>query len=329
MQPHDEHMRFKKHLFLLFLFSWVGWAEPTQSNCLQSLEKLNRLIDQHFFETRRDFYRYQEHFPQSFLLLLEKLDGSSHWLDAGSGEAFAIEDFLKPQVMDPVRTMDNAEPTYRRPARVVLDRKEIESIAERLNAKTNSEKPNITGVTFKMERPEPAVPKLKIKSGRFFEDIPVDEFKPTDLITDLYGIASYSPRVDEVLRRYHTLLKPGGQAYVFVGDYIETPFYRGILNIQRDGEPRWDSPFVESKVRKLNGEIVTLLDWMMDLPGFKSRLEFQTLQQKGMNGVEPGLRKRFTVILEKTAASAQVPILRLLVADDGKPPVRFFEEVSN
>lgn len=329
MQPQETHMRFKHYLFLLFLFPWVGWSEPTQSSCLQSLAKLNQLIDQHFFETRRDFYKYQEHFPQSFLSSLERLDGSSHWIDSGSGEAFAIEDFLKPQVMDPVRAMDNAEPNYRRPARVVLDRKEIESISTKLNSKGINEKPGITGVTFKMERPAPAIPKLKIKQGRFFEDIPADEFTPADLITDLYGVASYSPRVDEVLRRYHMLLKPGGQAYVFVGDYIETPFYRGIINIQRDGEPRWDSPFMESKVRKLDGEIVPLLDWMMALPGFKPRLEFQTLQQKGMNGVEPGLRKRFTVILEKTSESAQIPILRLLVADDGKPPVRFFEEVSD
>lgn len=50
-------------------------------------------------------------------------------------------------------------------------------------------------------------------SGRAFEDIPEGEIEPADLISDLYGGFTYSPRKFEVLRKAHDRLKPGGRAY--------------------------------------------------------------------------------------------------------------------
>lgn len=322
--------RFTRSIFLLgFLFaSLVVSATEPKGACVAALEKLNHQIEGNFFETRRDFERYIETFPATLVKDLSHLSSEGHWLDAGSGEGFALQDYFNRKVFDPEKALRNAAPGFGRPRKLNLDSVVLRESGNRLNQKTPKERGRITGVTYKMERRDPQVEGLRILSGRFFEDIPNEEIKRADIITDLYGVMSYSPRVDKVLSKYHATLKKGGRAYIFLGDYIETPDFSISLRAMPHQEMGWDAPFALSKVKKKNGERVSLLEWVMFLPGFRARLEANQVEPTSTAGVLPGVRQRTTLVLEKVEDSADIPPLRLLEADEGKPPTRFFEEVS-
>lgn len=313
-------------LFIAFFVGLVAFADSS-AHCQESFNKLTQLIDGNFFETRRDFEKYSELFPSSFLIKLSNLKRDGHWIDAGSGEGFALQDLFNRTVIDEAATLKNAEPSFWRPRKVVVDPEVIREAASKLNFREQEDKPRITGVTYKMLRSDPEISNLKIKTGRFFEDIPLTEFSEADLITDLYGVISYTPRLDEVLRRYHQLLKPAGRAYIFVGDYLSVPQYYGHRRLERIGSEGWSSPFANSTVQKKDGSTVSLLDWIKELPEFNSRVEFVEILQKPRSGVVPGRIERSTIVLEKTDGPQNIPDLKLIESDDGKPPTRKFQEV--
>jgi len=315
-------------IFIAFaLFSQLGAYAGETGHCQESFQKLTQLIDRNFFETRRDFEKYAELFPQSFLTRISSLKSDGHWIDAGSGEGFALQDLFNQTVIDPEKFLMEAEPTFWRKRKIVIDPKPLREAAQQLNSRETSDKPRITGVTYKMQRPDPEIPNLIFKSGRFFEDIPLGEFARADLITDLYGVISYTPRIDEVLRRYHALLKDSGRAYIFLGDYLAVPQYLGLRRIERVGEEGWYSPFVNSTVKRADGTTVSLLDWIQSLPDFNTRVEKVLIQQPPKGKLVPGTIERSTLILEKKTDRTNIPTLKLVESDDGKPPLRKFEEV--
>ena len=316
-------------LFGLFFFSWVGSATETTRDCVSALEKLNHQIERNFFETRRDFHKYVETFPGTLFRDLSRLSVDGHWVDAGSGEGFALQDFYNRVVFDPEKAIRNAEPSFWVPRRINLDRALLREAGNTLNKKVPQDRGRITGVTYKMEREAPKIEGLRLLSGRFFEEIPNQEISSADIITDLYGVMSYSPRVDKVLSKYHSILKKGGRAYIFIGDYVESPDFTLSLRAMPHQESGWDSPFALSKVKKKNGETVSLLEWVMAIPGFKATLQANEVEPQPRANVIPGVIQRTTLVLEKADEITRIPSLRLLEADEGKPPLRFFEEVSD
>lgn len=85
--------------------------------------------------------------------------------------------------------------------------------------------PKYVGVTFELInrtqdyfREREIQGRLKIFTGRFFEDITDSELKifgKFKIITDLYGIMSYAKEPDVVLQRYFDLLAENGEIYIF------------------------------------------------------------------------------------------------------------------
>ena len=319
------------HFFRLFvafaLFSQFFAFAGETGHCQESFQKLTQLIDRNFFETRRNFEKYAELFPQSFLSRISHLKSEGHWIDAGSGEGFALQDLFSQTVIEPEKVLREAASSFWRARRIVIDPEPLRESAQRLNFREPEDKPEITGVTYKMVRPDPAIPKLIFKVGRFFEDIPLGEFSKADLITDLYGVISYSPRLDEVLRRYHALLKDSGRVYIFLGDYLSVPQHIGTRRVERIGEEGWYSPFVNSTVTRLDGSTVSLLDWIKSLTDFNAQVEKVVIQQPKRGDLVPGEIERSTLILEKKTEHPKIPSLKLIESDDGKPPLRKFEEV--
>ena len=297
-----------------------GLAEPETHPCFAAFERLNGLIGGNSFETRRDFQHYVQMLPQSFLDRLATLKAGDHWLDAGSGEGFAVEDFFRTIVLNPNQLLLDSGPNWGKARKIQMDPNAIKEAALALNYKDYTDKPKVTAVAYKMFRPAPENPNLTVKIGRFFEDIPVEEFPRTDLISDVFGVASYSPKLLEVLRHYHRILKPGGRAYIFMGDYVE-PSETGDFQ-------GWDAPFAQSRVKLPTGSQITLLEWMKKISGFQISLESRRVDQKPRyrNGISSLLRS--TIVLEKSAEEFHAPPLQLLNADEGKPPLRVFEEVS-
>lgn len=314
-------------LFLALFLQSAAWATGAFP-CAAALAKLDRLVQSNAFEVRRDIYQYAELFPQSFLDRLSSLKGEGHWLDAGSGEGFAVEDLMNRTVLDFPSLISQMEPSFRKPRKVEADPKALEVAANALNGRDVDEKPRITAIALKMERKPPQRERLEFKTGRYFEDIPTDEMAPVDLITDLYGVMSYSPKIDEALRKYHSLLKTKGKAYIFLGDYLEATPTTGILRFIQGGGGGWDAPFARSEVKLKDGTKVSLLDWVRSLKGFSSKLEHRKIEASSFSLGLPGAVLRTTLVLEKTEDNAEIPNLRLLHSTEGKPPVRIFEVVD-
>lgn len=316
-----------------FLFSVLFWSSVSVSGsqaspCPEALQRLNQQIDRNFFETRRDFEHYAQLLPQSFLDRITKLKKMDHWLDAGSGEGIAIEDFFRDVVFNPNQLLMDSGYSGWKPRSIEMDPEAIRRAAADLNHKDFSEKPSVTGVSFRMFRLPPQNSKLTIKTGRFFEEIPLEEFQKTDLISDVYGVASYTSNLHEVLTRYHHILKMGGRAYLFIGDHVEVPSHIGYSKPERIGAEGWDAPFANSKVRTLDGEEISLLEWLNKISGFQVSIESRRIEQRPKGGFAPGAVLRSTIVLEKSSDEFRAPKIKLMHADDGKPPIRNFEEVS-
>jgi len=316
-----------KAFIVWLLFFYACGAAHAKLPCAQALAKLDRLIQSNTFEVRRDIYHYTELFPQTFIEQLASLKKEDHWIDAGSGEGFAVEDLMNKTVLDSPSLLQQMEPSFRKPRRVRVDSRALEAVANKINGHDISEKPQVTAVAVKMERPPPQKEKLQFKTGRYFEDIPNEEFSPGDMITDLYGVMSYSPKVDEVLRKYHRILKMNGRAYIFIGDYVPAPRVSSFLRVLQVGESGWDAPFAKSQVKRKDGSTVTLLDWVFSLKGFKASVQHREVEAASWAHASLGPILRSTLVLEKIAPEFDIPNLRLVQTTDGKPPVRMFEEV--
>ena len=316
-----------KAFIVWLLFFYACGAAHAKLPCAQALAKLDRLIQSNTFEVRRDIYHYTELFPQTFIEQLASLEKEDHWIDAGSGEGFAVEDLANKTVLDSPSLLQQMEPTFRKPRRVKVNSEALRAAADKLNGKDTSEKPQITAVTVKMERTPPQMEKVKFKTGRYFEDIPNEEFSPGDMITDLYGVMSYSPKVDKVLRKYHRILKMNGRAYIFIGDYVPASRVNSFFRVLQVGESGWDAPFAKSQVKRKDGSTVTLLDWVLSLKGFKASVQHREVEAASWGHASTGPILRSTLVLEKVTRDFDIPNLRLVHTTEGKPPVRTFEEV--
>lgn len=287
-------MRFaNRYLWALLLFQAFLGHPLKAADCTLTMASLNRIIQRNRFQTRRDFVGYINYFPDSFLKQLGDLGPEGHWVDAGSGEGQAIADFFSPKALTEIETDPLIRP---------IVNKSIE------------QKPRATGISYKMEGDIPSSPKAEFRIGRLFENIATDEIAKADIITDLYGVATYSPRFEQVLSKYHAILKTGGKAYIFLG-YIEKPY---------SGE--WvennfhEAPFILSTVKKANGEKVNLVEWAQAIKGFKANIEIQGPKNKRYPVPT-------TLVLEKVSENAEIPFLKLWGSDLNTPPTRHYEEV--
>lgn len=308
-------MKWVKWVALWLVVQGSGLAQ-LEGPCAVALEKLNRLVQSNSFEVRREFTNYAELFPQSFLNHISKLGAEGHWVDAGSGEGFAVEDFHSSTVLHLESFLKNAESSFWQRRKIVMDKPAVEQASRELNRRAPNEKPRITAIAFQMERKPPQIPRVNFKTGRFFEDIPDSEIGQADIISDLYGVMSYSSQVDQVLKKYHRILKTGGRAYIFLGDYVQNPFeYSG-----------WYASIPKSEVTLKKDQKTSLLDWLMSVKGFRATVEHRLVEITGRS--VPHFIQRSTLVLEKISEEVEVPELRLLGSDDAKPPIRNFEEVK-
>jgi len=307
-------MKWIKWVALWVVVQSLGFAQ-SEGPCAVALEKLNRLVQSNSFEVRREFANYTELFPQSFLNNISKLGADGHWVDAGSGEGFAVEDFQSGTVLHFESFVKNAESSFWQRRRILINKQDVEQASRELNRRAPNEKPRITAIAFQMERKPPQIPRVDFKIGRFFEDIPDSEIGQADIISDLYGVMSYSSQVDQVVKKYHKILKPGGRAYIFLGDYVESPY-------EHTG---WYASIPKSEVTLKKNQKTSLLDWLMSVKGFRATVEHRLVEITGRS--VPHLIQRSTLVLEKISDELEIPELRLLGSDEAKPPIRNFEEV--
>lgn len=95
-----------------------------------------------------------------------------------------------------------------------------------------SSTPFLSAVSFdpKYWEPDHLASSLTVRSflDRYFEEISDQEIKgnvgAADVIIDYFGVLAYSPHIDQVLKRYWQLLKPGGRIYTVTSAFSRTTF---------------------------------------------------------------------------------------------------------
>lgn len=163
------------------------------------------------FTVTRDLVEYSS---LGFFQDLEKLNGKSHWIDMGSGEGVAIEQYVQSEKSNALERLEKG---------VTRD-----TLAKIL-ARPLAERARVTGITYHMHRSGDRnyENRLRHMTGRYFEDIPEKEIGRADLITDVQGVLFYTRRLDETLARYLSLLKSNGVLYVARANLIRTELQIG------------------------------------------------------------------------------------------------------
>lgn len=231
---------------------------------------------------------YLRAFPLEFAQSLSRLKATDTLLDAGAGEAFFIEQYLT----------TSADPD----ARILLSPEKSRLLQNILNL-SPSKRARVIGVDAEMRRK--GIPshggRLKMITGRLFEEIPSNELGNIKLLSDYFGVIAYTPDVDSTLKKYLEILSDDGEIFLFLGETFQ------------------DSFATLSRIHLQNGKRVSLLDWILNLPG----IEATKLTSLGNDAGSVSLRIR---ILDRS--KIRIPELQLMNirSRPEAPPVRNYVE---
>ena len=148
-------------------------------------------MEKNKFITNRSLEEYFYELHPDFKTKLKSLGSQDHWIDLGAGKAHAQIDFLK---------------TF----------------------SSNNQAPQTTAVVYKLDRWFPAPRfsgKLTVKEG-LFEKMATQDFAKASVITDVFGVLSYSKDLSLSLQKTIDLLETKGELYILTTPYT-TRIQRG------------------------------------------------------------------------------------------------------
>lgn len=198
--------------------------DPLETKVLQAAAENKFETGRHMMDYMQDFMRG---FGKSFPEALQRLGPDQVWFDGGSGSALMLKEFF-------------AEPIAGASLHAARDSEAAQAL-HKLAQVPLSQKPKVIGFTLTENpgvyleqqkaqmltsdsqvmpihglKPPASYQKLKIfKDGRFFEQIANEEIGRVNLITDYFGILSYTPDISKVLGKYFELLRTNGEIYIY------------------------------------------------------------------------------------------------------------------
>lgn len=213
----DRHFRLNL-IYLLVFFSFLvadtGWAANIKCDQLFfGRGGISRAIKWNWFVTGRNLSDYRQGFHNDFTTSLQSLKANETWIDLGAGKGNAAIDYLK----------ETTEPRLR--ANVLL-------IAYKLDRWFGIPKFNS---------------KLSVIEGKLFEEIPSVQLPRATLITDFFGVLSYTRDLSRSLSLVFDRLEIGGELYVHTLNastlidfqnkvYSITDFLKSIDGIKVEGK---------------------------------------------------------------------------------------------
>jgi SAM-dependent methyltransferase len=245
-------------IFLFLLLVCISGCSTHTHGDPNAEAVIHKVVEDNFYTTDRGLEQYIQYFGLEFEADINNLTESMHWIDGGAGNAYAQKDYLKTRGNRPI--------------------------------------PFLTPITVKYPEKEPLTlqdGKFKVFADRYFEDIPLSELRPADIITDVVGIINYTRALDVSLDKYLKLLKPGGKIYLFIPDFITT-------------------------IKTKSGEELLLREWIDTIPG---------LQTNTLSAPKSPYRPGFSYVIEKLNPNVVVPKLRLQEATHNNMVFRKFEEI--
>ena len=188
------------------------------------------IISKSAFNVSRSLQDYKVQLPQRFSETLTQLNSEDTWIDAGAGTAKALFEFFDQQKA-------GKEAVHSKLIGISAERPD-ESLAR--DDSQDKHDQAVKKLRLHLQNDDPN--KVRYMDGRYVEEIPTNEIAfpgSVTLITDVYGPISYSIRLDQVLRKYFSLLKPGGDLFLTLDqDHV-------LINDPKIGEPLTLNEFVK------------------------------------------------------------------------------------
>ncbi len=216
-------MKFKALICLIFwqvlaLVSF-GASGSAAVTCQLALKGARQEIQKNKFITNRSLENYSSRLFPSFRQRMSELKPNDLWIDLGGGEGRAAEEYLQSKI-NPLEAAQVYLITYVGRRSSILKRK--------------IEIPSFQG-------------KLKVLEGRFFEEIPDQEIPQADMITDFYGVLSYTGDLSLTLRKIFRHLKLHGELYIHSSNMVTsietsngvmslTSFLKSLSGLQVEGQ---------------------------------------------------------------------------------------------
>ena len=245
-----------KVLFLLYCAAifQLGGSSPLESSAFAQPAAdhtlCERIIRDGGFRVSRNLDEYEKMFGADFLIRLVNFGRTNAWIDMGAGQGEAQLQYLRQGGMATTKAI-----AFERP--------------------------------FKLRQTDPE--HFQFLSGRFLENIPDAEIGHADLITDVYGVLSYTPQLGLALAKYFRFLKVGGALYVH-HDLSKIVIVLG------------------------DGRELFLPEWLRTLPGLSVEKVGPSADGEGWNS--------FRVV--HGPGVIELPELELVSSVDGWPPQRIF-----
>lgn len=162
-------------------------SEATVSARLQrEIEDARAVVSGNNFVTTRSLIEYKMKLHPDFSVELSRLGPEQTWMDLGGGRGIAVEQFLR----------DFPDP--KRAPHVVL-------VSYRLGFLRRV--PDFEG-------------RFRVFKGRYWESIPQHEIPRVDLVTDVFGVLSYTHDLSLSLQKVFDSLIVGGHLFLHATDYI-------------------------------------------------------------------------------------------------------------
>ena len=225
-------------LAVVLAFTLVHWAPPAEAGLCAILKQwyYEYTVATHNYRTDREIEHYADLQGQFMARLEQLVRNGGHWLDAGAGSAFAMQQVMKglqnwgKPVPEFLATAISLSTPTKRQRGWQFEKYDAAAAHRELMAETEGRFRSLLGEVGKVQ------------------DGVIGKPESVDLITDFMGPFSYTLNIHQVLNQYLRLLKTGGTIHIMS---VEWNLYS-----RRDGKR------------------VDFIDYLNALPGIEARTTF-------------------------------------------------------
>ena len=251
MNSNTLYLRTRVLLFvILYILLGLGTSSTSFASatttpiCRSSLAKqeapqaIGSIVRHNRFVTGRGLWDYASSLHSRWKSDVLSLGSDGHWLDLGSGKAIAMREFINKKVAD--------------------------------NGGNMNSMPHLTAIAYTKAHWFIRAVHSKLIQFIFgdFNSLSIDKIPQADVITDVYGVFSYSLDLHETLERVFKILKFGGRLY------LETEFYRTNILDPDSGELMGIKKFLKERIANIelleqNGRVLLIKKGEVNVPRLK------------------------------------------------------------
>ena len=299
------------------------------------------------FTVDRNIIDYLRILPSEVMTKIIRLDKNDSILDAGSGESFFAQQIYQKELMNLKSNYDLTHEVETgfvpfNNSFMVEDKSSMNEEKNALQIFQNRhllERPNVIAVTKVLNRKidlSAYQNKLKIISGKFFNEIPISELGRPKLIFDIFGVTAYTDTLSEDLNHYLAVSQSSTDIYLPISMTMEMEYFNaytkngGKFDKENSGYEAHNN-FAKTWIISKNGEENNLLNWILRFNAKGISVEHKTRSNFYIKGEgDTKLISKITyhtLHLKVKDQNFRFPELTLIDSEiNTNPPFRIFSE---